>query len=514
MGDTMGTSTGADTPDGAWAELNSAERDRALNEREQNHVRMVFMLVVAPWALSYAFGASVTDGALLLLTLLLYAFSVLYTELNIRRLPRRTRRLWFTVLFDVVLVSVSIWFTQPATSPIYFFYLTIIIGNTVRYAGLPVMLYSAALSLAGYLTVLAGYIVAAGPEEMAALHWELESGKIGAIIIMPFFLRKLLERKAAREAAIHQLAVALERYTIGEDTLTFNLDPGDETAALAHALEALSRAVREKNLALSRQAETLKDQVRERTAELQAQMKRATESDQLKTQFLTNLSHELRTPLHNIIGFTDLLTVREQLTPAAQRMLGIIGQRARELLSTLEKLTDITCLMSGETPFQPAPVNVVELFHETVERYRAEAESRSIALRCDIALERAMYYLDQEVAHKILRELVDNALKFTAEGGSVTVRVAERDGALVLEIHDTGGGIAESQRGPIFELFRQADGGLNRRHEGLGVGLYMVKLLAMLHGGGVRLDSEPGKGTTFTVTLPAKRMGMEELRRG
>ncbi len=217
----------------------------------------------------------------------------------------------------------------------------------------------------------------------------------------------------------------------------------------------------------------------------------------LKSSFLNNMSHEIRTPLTGILGFAEILA--EEVTEAHHEMVDVIHRSARRLRDTLNSVLDLAKLESGEVELRPEHLDVGEEVRQTVCLLTPLAEQKGLALH--IAAEPIQAELDRAGLHRILNNVVGNAIKFTDEG-QVRVDVAETEDTVRLRVSDTGPGIDEAFLPHLFDEFKQASEGLDRLHEGNGLGLTITRHLVELMGGAIVAESTVGEGATFTVTLP------------
>ncbi len=243
-------------------------------------------------------------------------------------------------------------------------------------------------------------------------------------------------------------------------------------------------------------AHDLTEQQRVR-AELQEARERAEEMLRLKSGFLNNMSHELRTPLVSILGFAELLA--EELNEETQEIAETITRSARRLHETLNSVLDLAQLQGGEVRLNPEVVDVSAEVRETLLLLRPQAEAKGLRLGFQPA-EGARVLADAAAFKRILTNLLSNAVKFTDEGG-VGVEVEADSHRVFVRFHDTGIGISEDFLPHLFEEFKQASMGIDREHEGNGLGLTITKRLVELMGGRIGVESTPGKGSVFTVVF-------------
>ena len=225
-------------------------------------------------------------------------------------------------------------------------------------------------------------------------------------------------------------------------------------------------------------------------------------ANSLKSEFLSTMSHELRTPLSVVIGYADILVEGGfgALSPAQEDAVGRIAHNAREQLELITATLDLNRLEAGRDEVTLEPIDLEQLFWETRRDLRV-AQSELVALRWDNQLPGKLVHSDRLKLKTILKNLVDNALKFTPSG-EVMVEAREHNGTLELTVRDTGIGIAEENLPLIFEMFRQVDGSDRRSFGGVGLGLHIVQRFVERLDGHLDVQSELGKGTTFTIQLP------------
>jgi signal transduction histidine kinase/ligand-binding sensor domain-containing protein/CheY-like chemotaxis protein len=231
------------------------------------------------------------------------------------------------------------------------------------------------------------------------------------------------------------------------------------------------------------------------------------EVDELKSRFFANISHEFRTPLTLILG--PVKRMRDASEDQQTRdELGLVHRNATRLLELVNQLLDLSRLESGAMKLRAAPENIVPLLKGLLLSFCSYAERKKISMAFTSSAEDIVVYVDREKLQKIITNILSNALKFTPEGGRVEIAVAQDSQNVIVRINDTGIGIPVQNIPRIFDRFYQVDGSHTREQEGTGIGLSLTRELVELHKGTISVESEEGKGTTFTLCLP---MGMAHL---
>jgi len=253
--------------------------------------------------------------------------------------------------------------------------------------------------------------------------------------------------------------------------------------------------------------------LRERNAELERAIAERTaqlaEANRHKSEFLANMSHELRTPLNAIIGFSEALDARMfgELNDKQAEYIRDIHSSGRHLLSLINDILDLSKVEAGRMELQLSEFDATQALEAAMALVRERAARQGIRLALEPAPDLGAIRADERRLKQILLNLLSNAVKFTPPGGCVTIRARRASGALEVSVSDTGVGIAPEDHQAIFEEFRQVGGDATRKAEGTGLGLALTRRLVALHGGTIRVESEPGRGSTFTFTIPEASHG-------
>jgi len=232
------------------------------------------------------------------------------------------------------------------------------------------------------------------------------------------------------------------------------------------------------------------------------------EVDEIKSRFFANISHEFRTPLTLILGPVKQ-TIDRLRDEKAKEDLKIVHKNASKLLGLVNQLLDISKLESGNMRLLTAPQNIIQFLKAVVLSFTSYAERKKIDLAFNSAEEIILVYLDKDKLEKIITNILSNAFKFTPDGGRIGVDVYTEEKYVKISISDTGVGISKEKIPNIFDRFYQVDGSHTREQEGTGIGLALTKELVELHKGKIEVESEEGRGTTFTISIP---MGQEHLK--
>ena len=230
---------------------------------------------------------------------------------------------------------------------------------------------------------------------------------------------------------------------------------------------------------------------------------REREVERMKTEFLSNVSHELRTPLTPIRGYADILVAKPGLEPEKVTAFATtIRDESVKMNRVVDLLVDVAAIEAGRVTITPRPVSVKELLDSRIDAWKTRAPSRAKDLKRRVAAGLPPVLVDPQWVGKALDELVDNAVKYTPPGTSITFVAARHDDRVRVGVRDTGPGIAEADQGGLFTSFEQVDGSATRRVGGLGLGLSFVRRLAEDAGFPLSVSSTVGKGSEFSLDLP------------
>jgi signal transduction histidine kinase len=268
----------------------------------------------------------------------------------------------------------------------------------------------------------------------------------------------------------------------------------ERTKELASANTALSAEIEERARIEKERVQLLK---REQAARLEAER-----ANRLKDEFLATLSHELRTPLNAIMGWAHVLSQSSHDRDTVTRASAVIRQNATSQAQLIDDILDVSRIVGGRLVIESGLVAVKHVVEDAANALMPAAQAKSITVKCHLADDLNVLG-DRDRLQQVVWNLVSNAFKFTPKGGTVTITLAERDGDVYIEVADTGIGIPAEFLPFVFDRFRQADSSMSRRHNGLGLGMAIVRHLVELHGGTVAVES-PGEnqGTTFKLHLP------------
>jgi signal transduction histidine kinase len=298
-----------------------------------------------------------------------------------------------------------------------------------------------------------------------------------------------------------EASIAFSNSLLYDDVSKMSLELKEWATELEHKVEDRTRELAESKLEVEKAYEKLK------------------ELDRLKTEFFANVSHELRSPLTLIMAPLESLIKGElgRMPQVQEQHAEIMYQNSLRLLKLINNLLDLAKIDAGKMELYLSKVHLSDFIKGIVASVQPMAEKKQIDLSFTNGEDLPKVACDQEKIEKVLLNLIFNSLKFTEPGGKVTVSCGrdlsagrQDNGRVYVKVVDTGIGIPDQYLGRIFERFSQVDASSSRKHQGTGIGLALVKELVELHKGRVKAESELGRGTVMTVTLPMNLQAMEE----
>jgi signal transduction histidine kinase len=303
-----------------------------------------------------------------------------------------------------------------------------------------------------------------------------------------------LARRVVRP--LQALREGVERISSGDLSSRLEIKTGDEIETLAEEFNRMTAHLKEAQTGLERK-------VAERTQALTVANEKLEEASQLKSQFLANVNHELRTPMSAIIGYARLVlrATEGQISQLQRENLQDLLHNAERLLNQIDSLLDFAKIEAGKMEVHVEPVKVNEVIQVAVSTIEPILNGGSVRIIREIAPGMPALNTDREKLRQILLNLLDNAVKFT-DRGEIKIAASQQNGSLKLVVSDTGIGIEKEELKHIFEEFHRGDSSSIKKYRGTGLGLAIVKKFVNLLGGDVAVESEVGKGSVFTVTLP------------
>jgi signal transduction histidine kinase len=244
--------------------------------------------------------------------------------------------------------------------------------------------------------------------------------------------------------------------------------------------------------------------LRETLGREQDMRERLQELDKIKTDFVSSVSHELRTPMTSILGYLEMLTDGHGgvLAPEQIRLLGIVDRNAQRLLVLIEELLIMSKVESGTFRLSIGPVVIGDLLDGALQAVHPDLTGRDLSLEVDVAPDADLIQGDAGQLDRVMINLLSNAMKFTPDGGRVSVSAAREGNAIVIRVTDTGMGIPLADQPRIFERFFRSSATQHLAVPGTGLGLSITKAIVEQHGGRLSVSSRPGEGTEVTVELP------------
>lgn len=315
-------------------------------------------------------------------------------------------------------------------------------------------------------------------------------------------LQQIIPKRAGRltPAKLSDVTAALKKDSVADPLEALR----DQNRELLQSLEEIRRRDEESKQLTQELGDTNRGVVA-LYAELDERAEQLRKASELKSKFLSQMSHEFRTPLNSVLALSRLLLDRidGELTTEQERQIGYIRRSAESLLDLVNDLLDLSKVEAGKVEIKPTRFTVPTLFGTLRGALRPLLTSSAVELIFDSGEDMPEMITDEAKIAQILRNLVSNALKFTEKGEvRVTARHEPEKHVAVFKVRDTGIGIALENQERIFEEFSQIDLKLQQKTKGTGLGLPLSRSLAELIGGGIQLESAPGQGSVFTLTVP------------
>ncbi len=238
---------------------------------------------------------------------------------------------------------------------------------------------------------------------------------------------------------------------------------------------------------------------------------KAEEADKLKSAFLANMSHEIRTPLNTIVGFANLLSESGMSTEEMDYHVKLINQGASQLSQIINDIMDISKIETGQVSVKYSTVNIKNLINQTIQLFSTQVEEKKVAITSNLKEEEIIIKTDEHKLQQVVNNLVSNAIKFTAQG-EISISAYNKEDDLIIEVKDTGIGIPLQEQGKIFDHFRTGEVDLKKKYSGAGLGLPISKGLIELMNGKIWVESAPGKGSSFYISVPYQKPKKETGR--
>jgi len=249
------------------------------------------------------------------------------------------------------------------------------------------------------------------------------------------------------------------------------------------------------------------NETREKSGQLEVANQELAAASRHKSEFLANMSHELRTPLNAIIGFSDVLEQKMYgaLNDQQSDYVRDIAGSGRHLLDLVNEILDLSKVEAGRMELEPSEFALAETIRDALAFVRERAVRHDIELTEDAPADLGTVVADERKVRQVLLNMLSNAVKFTPDGGTIGVSARRLDGEVQVSVRDTGIGISPEDQSKVFEEFQQVGKPTDRSREGTGLGLTLAKKFVELHGGKIWVESEVGKGTTFTFAIPVRQ---------
>ncbi|HTO50308.1 MAG TPA: ATP-binding protein, partial [Burkholderiales bacterium] len=338
-------------------------------------------------------------------------------------------------------------------------------------------------------------------------------GLLGRFLGLERAAALLGEFAARKRVPIERLRADAELVQVAETQLAGAIGSASARAAVASLAKEEGLGIAEvmsildetsQLLAYSRELERKRQELEAATTELRAANERLRELDRMKDDFVSTVSHELRTPLTSIRAFAEILHDSPELAAARRReFVGIILRETERLTRLINQILDLAKIESGRAQWAAEPVDLRAVIRDAADSTAALYREREVELETAVPDRVPIVVADRDRLQQVLLNLLANAVKFCAPGsGRVRIALSDARGAVRVDVADNGIGIAREEQGAIFEKFRQVGDTLTDRPQGTGLGLPISRLIVRQFGGDLWVASEPGRGATFSFTIP------------
>jgi signal transduction histidine kinase len=347
-------------------------------------------------------------------------------------------------------------------------------------------------------TGMAALALSSQPEDsQAPIAPEILVPRLGEILIE----KGLISTQNLHDALTyqHEKVRAGKPFLFGQSLLALNLiDREMLDAVITEQILQLQQALQQSN-------RQLEQRVIERTTDLQQALHKLSELNELKSNFVANISHELRTPLTHLKGYLMLFADGSMgaLPPEQQQAVEVMVRAESRLEQLIEDLIQFSLLARGELSLNRRPTSLSDLLAITGTRISKLAKPRNVELRMNLAENLPFVLIDHEKIAWVLLQLLDNAIKFTNQGGVVDLSASCKNNLATISVADNGIGMSPERLDEIFEPFHQLDGSASRQQGGTGLGLALARRIIEAHGSIIRVHSQIGKGSRFEFSLPA-----------
>lgn len=273
--------------------------------------------------------------------------------------------------------------------------------------------------------------------------------------------------------------------------------------------EELHARILEENVCLCEEIENQNKKLEHITEHLRHESMRVQKESAHKSEFLANMSHELRTPLNAILGFSELLQDDETLAAKQKEYIGYVLDSGKHLISLIDDILDISKIEAGRTTLDLTRVTLKDIFERSMILVKEKAHRHQLKLSLSVDENAGDIEADERKIKQIIYNLLSNAVKFTPDGGFIGIEAKQTRETICITVWDTGIGIVKENYERIFKPFGQLENVYSRKYSGTGLGLSITKQLVEMHGGTITVQSELGKGSRFTVTLPVEQTQKE-----